>query len=124
MALRREDVPVGDAIVLAFPSQAHALRARRRRAAARRRRSLAAALLGCALVGLSHLQTPSAGGPSPKHVPAAVVVQPGQTLWDLAARYAPRGSDPRAYLGRIARLNRLQGEVAAGARLRLPGAAR
>lgn len=39
------------------------------------------------------------------------VVQPGETLWDVAAMHAPDGVDPRAYLQAIGELNGLDGAV-------------
>ncbi len=67
-----------------------------------------------------------AGGPSSvssasvSGAPAHVVVQPGETLWDVAGRYAPRGVDPRAYVDSVIALNHLDGMPQAGMRLRLP----
>jgi hypothetical protein len=50
-----------------------------------------------------------------------VVVEPGQTLWDLADRYAPEGMDLRAYVDAVVGLNDLDGRAPfAGERLRLP----
>lgn len=49
------------------------------------------------------------------------VVEPGDTLWELAARHAPPGSDPRAYLHRLRELNGLDGgDVRAWTVVRLP----
>jgi hypothetical protein len=44
----------------------------------------------------------------------------GQTLWDLAERYAPTSTDPRAYVDQVLELNHLSGVPAAGVRVRLP----
>jgi hypothetical protein len=52
--------------------------------------------------------------------PQAVVVRSGQTLWDLARRYAPADMDPRAYVDTIVGINHLSGMPAAGTRIRLP----
>jgi LysM repeat protein len=49
-----------------------------------------------------------------------VVVQPGDTLWSIAARYAP-GSDPFGTIEQIRQLNGLDGyTVHAGQRLQVP----
>lgn len=50
---------------------------------------------------------------------ATVVVQPGETLWEIASRVAP-GTDPRVTVGRIRELNGLRGAPQAGQRLQLP----
>jgi hypothetical protein len=64
------------------------------------------------------------GGTAPaskSSAPRAVVVRPGQTLWDLADRYAPEGVDPRAYVDAVVQINHLEGRPpAAGERIRLP----
>ena len=39
---------------------------------------------------------------------AYAVVEPGQTLWDVAVDSAPQGTDPRDYLHRIEELNGLE----------------
>ena len=51
---------------------------------------------------------------------ATVVVQPGDTLWTIAAQRYP-GDDPRARVDEIERLNNLSNpEIVAGETLRLP----
>ncbi len=51
---------------------------------------------------------------------ATVVVQPGDTLWTIAAERYP-GDDPRARIDEIERLNNLAGPViVVGETLRLP----
>jgi nucleoid-associated protein YgaU len=52
--------------------------------------------------------------------PPVVVVDEGQTLWDLSQRYAPLGVDWRAYADAVVELNDLPGPLQAGQRLRLP----
>lgn len=37
--------------------------------------------------------------------PVTVVVAPGETLWDIAAPYAPAGTEPMAYVVQIAAYN-------------------
>lgn len=51
----------------------------------------------------------------------AVRVQPGDTLWGIAAEHAPAGSDVRAYVDALIELNDLHGPLQAGTRLRLAG---
>ena len=92
-------------------------------AAPDRRRPLAAAVLVAAVV--IGLLAGSAGGGGVSHAdragPKAVRVHPGQTLWDVASRHAPEGSDPRAYVDALIELNGLDGGVILpGTRLRLP----
>ena len=120
MAVRRQDLEGGQgAAVYTFPTQVVRARAARQRAAARRRRAglgvVALALGGLILTG---------GGPAPRTPsatpPRAVVLSPGDTLWDVAERYAPAGTDIRAYTAAIEELNDLSGSVPAGTRVRLP----
>jgi LysM repeat protein len=60
-------------------------------------------------------QAADPAGPAP-----SVVVQSGDSLWSIAARYAP-GDDPFATIDEIRRLNGLSGyTVPAGMRLILP----
>jgi hypothetical protein len=53
--------------------------------------------------------------------PGAVVVGPGQTLWELAERHAQPNVDRRAYVDAIIDLNGIEGAVQAGEHLKLPG---
>jgi nucleoid-associated protein YgaU len=67
-------------------------------------------------LGLSKVALGDAGT-----VQAAVVVQPGDTLWDIAAARYP-GDDVRVRVDEIERLNGLRGaEIEVGETLRLPG---
>jgi LysM repeat protein len=60
-------------------------------------------------------QAADPAGPAP-----SVVVRSGDTLWSIAARYAP-GGDPFATIDEIRRLNGLTGyTIPAGMRLILP----
>lgn len=64
----------------------------------------------------------SSGEPAAPAVSGTVVVQPGETLWDLAVRANPT-ADPRRVVDQIERLNDLDGPVLhPGQRLRLPSA--
>ena len=117
MALRREALEFQrDAVVYTFPTA----RARARAKAQVRRRRAGLAIVAVSVVGLSLM----GGGTAPasrSSAPRAVVVEPGQTLWDLADRYAPEGMDLRAYVDAVVGLNDLDGRAPfAGERLRLP----
>lgn len=54
--------------------------------------------------------------------PAAVIVRPGETLWDHAKRMTPPGGDVRATVDDLARVNGMDGgrRLLAGMRLVLP----
>lgn len=80
---------------------------------------LAVALVAFTLGRATTSEASSAGGAgSPAY--RTVVVQPGQTLWQLAARIAP-DSDPRVTVQRLVELNDLAGPaVVAGQQLAVP----
>lgn len=61
-------------------------------------------IVALALVLTSDAISAEAGGDAPASA-GHVVVQPGQTLWDIAAVEAPAGMDVRAYLLQIEQLN-------------------
>jgi hypothetical protein len=120
MALRQEELyatPTG--VVLRFPTGA--VRARARRQEILRRLGLAAmAVLIVAVVviatGPRGSAVASRGG-----TPEAVVVQPGQTLWEIAESYAAPSVDLRAYVDAVVDINGIEGSVQAGEHLELPG---
>ena len=129
MAIRVEELEAPfEARIYRFPVEAVRptraelrLRAiRRRRAVARRRGVTATAIVVMSVMLLF------AGGPGSvstagdRRTPRAIVVQPGQTLWSLAERYAGDGIDPRAYVDAVLALNGLDSPPEAGARVRLP----
>ncbi len=128
MALRQEDLaPRLDrtAAVYRFPVErveATRIRAeiRRRQAARRRHRAglvaVAAAIVGLTLLGGGQEATAPAAGTGPK----TALVQPGDTLWDLAERHAPEGMDPRVYVDFLVRANDVGAVLQAGTKLRLP----
>ena len=134
MAARIEDL-VGPgrahtgAIVYKFPTEQvrraaayeRARERRRHRAQIRRRRAgLAVVALGTVVVS-TFASGPDGSAPaSAPGAPQVIVIQPGQTLWDVAERYAPESIDPRAYVDALEQLNQLDGSVMAGARIRLP----
>ncbi|MGH3443140.1 MAG: hypothetical protein ACRDUY_14090 [Nitriliruptorales bacterium] len=75
----------------------------------RRRRSLVALLVALALT-LTGLATRAFGSPAeeaPTPVAGHVTIAPGETLWEVAVANAPAGTDPRAYLEQLRRLNGL-----------------
>src|SRR5918999_3038838 len=125
MAVRKQDFyPLGESegLVYDFPLRRAHARARRARAAQIRRRRLLAlsvVVATIALVWAAARPRPYVAGSRPG-APRAVVVAEGQTLWDLAERFAPLGVDPRDYSDAVAELNDLEGTIQAGQRLRLP----
>lgn len=121
MALRQEDLRAGSAEVLAFPTAVVRRRADHQMQGIflRRRISLASALLVLA----AGLGTVIGGAPEPvasaPGAPKAVRIQPGDTIWGLAATYAPH-ADPRAFVDEVMRLNNLEGAPEVGTKVRLP----
>ena len=124
MAIREEELDprTAEAVVYRFPTAAVRRRAAaQRRAAIRRRRSALAGIFLVFLVGsmLAGGQESIAPASSPS-APEAVVLAPGDTLWDVAERYAPEGTDPRAYVDLLLAANDISGAPSAGARIVLP----
>ena len=79
---------------------------------------IALALLLAALAVL--FTAPASQAADPVGSPPTVVVHPGDTLWSIASRYAPR-SDPFAVIDDIRRLNGLSDyTIQPGQRLALP----
>ena len=90
----------------------------------RGRAVVVATLTGGLLAGAGSLASASFAGSERGAPPAPqlrhVIVQPGDTLWGIAARTAP-GVDPRATIQRISDLNGLSsGSLRAGQQLVLP----
>ncbi len=117
MALRSHDLVSSgeEAVVYRLPASAGRLR----HAATR---VLAPALVAVVLVLMLWSSTrPQHFTPGSRPgAPAVVVVNPGQTLWELSQRYAPLGVDWRAYADALVDLNALDGPLQVGQRLRLP----
>jgi len=80
---------------------ARAVHLRRRIAVA----TAAAAVVAAAVLSVTALVGSVVAGPSASEVIGHVVLQPGDTLWDVAVRSAPAGVDPRRQLDDIRRLN-------------------
>jgi nucleoid-associated protein YgaU len=92
---------------------------------------VAALLVSLGGIGVSALARqvahgPGADGPRTAARTTTVLVQPGQTLWEIAGEVAPAGTDVRATVDRIAELNGLQraGDLEVGQRLVVPAAVR
>lgn len=125
MAVRKQDITIvggSEGLVYDFPLQRARARARRARAVQIRRRrllALAAVAVAIVLVWTATRSRPYVAGSRPG-APGAVVIAEGQTLWGLSQRYAPLGVDWRDYSDAVVELNRLEGALQAGQRLRLP----
>jgi nucleoid-associated protein YgaU len=128
MALRQEDLEfqvAPQATVYRFPAERSEVARIRAgivsRRAARRRHRAGLAAVALAVVGMTLL-----GGGQEATAPAAqgskqtAVVQPGETLWDIAERHAPEGMDLRVYIAALEETNDLGPVLQAGARIRLP----
>jgi Tfp pilus assembly protein FimV len=58
---------------------------------------------------------------SSAHAPKSIVMRSGQTLWEVAERYAPASVDVRAYVDALVEINDLAGGIVQpGERIRLP----
>ncbi|MGH2702784.1 MAG: hypothetical protein ACRDJ2_13540 [Actinomycetota bacterium] len=122
MALRSEDlVYEHPGRVLRFPRERAVARRRRRELIeARRRLALVVAVV---VVVAGVLLGGGSGGTavaSKQGAPKAVVLQSGETLWDVASEFAPSGVDPRAYVDALEDLNDITGAPRAGMQLHLP----
>lgn len=128
MALRQEDFEVQtapQAVVYRFPGErAEVARIRAgiaSRRAARRRHRAGLAAVAIAVIGMTLLGGGQEGvAPAAQQGKRTAVVQPGQTLWDIAERHAPEGMDPRVYVAALEEANDLGPVLQAGARIRLP----
>ena len=119
MATRCDDLRArAGAEVVPFPLYRRRRReARRRRVAARRR--LVATTTVTVIVGAILLGGGTSVASRPG-APEAIVVQPGETVWGIAARFAPDDVDRRAYVDAVIHLNGLSGAIEPGQRINLP----
>ena len=119
MAARSEDLYLRDAQIVRLPRP----RARYTRAQVEARRRFVAS---CVVVFLAVVLFMLATGPegtvqaSRSNAPKAVSLQPGQSLWDLAERYAAPGQDLRAYVDSLVEINGIEGLPQIGERVKLP----
>ncbi len=117
MAVRREDLIERSAVVYSFPP----IRARRARRREILRRRLALTAIGVVVAGAGLFATgPDGVSTARTQGPRVVQVEAGETLWVLAERHAPAGTDTRAYLDAILELNGISVLVEPGTRIRLP----
>jgi LysM domain len=120
VALRQEDVlPASGALILRFPTEAVRRRARARIEVRRRRLALAAVGLTVVIATLVGSGPSGIAPADPGRTPKAVVVGPGDTLWEIAVTHAPSEIDPRAYLDVLVRANGSP-TVLPGQKIRLP----
>jgi hypothetical protein len=123
MSARAQGLETGcdQGVVVPFPMATIRRRAAaRRRTMALRRAGVAITLAATCMLALMGSGGGTAQASRPRTAPRAVVLRSGQTVWDLADRYAPASSDPRAYVERVLSLNHLSAPPTAGVRLRLP----
>jgi hypothetical protein len=71
----------------------------------RTRRQVWAAVAAALVLVFAASGLASASGTGELAVAGHVVLQPGETLWDVAVRSAPAGVDPRRQLDDIRRIN-------------------
>jgi hypothetical protein len=72
-----------------------------------RRRTVAILVTIALVVAGAGLAASALAMPADPPVGGHVVLQPGETLWDIAVRSAPNGTDPRTQLDTLRRLNGL-----------------
>ena len=118
MAIRSEELIYRrDAVVYRFPRASR----RRSREIARRRIALGCVALSVTVAGIF---ATGPGGTAPaassQDAPRSVVVGQGDTLWDVAERYAPAHMDVRPYIDAILQKNGLSALPGEGTRIRLP----
>ena len=94
---------------------------RARRAAVRRRRLALGATALIVMVAALFATGPSGVAPAAtQKVPRSVVLHEGDTVWEIADRYAPEHVDVRAYIDALIRLNGLTELPPTGTKLKLP----
>ena len=120
MAVRQEDLLVREAIVYRFPTDMIRARGARRRMMARRRMTLGVVTILAAMGFLLATGPQGTATASRAGAPETITIRQGDTLWGIAARFAPETIDPRAYVDALEQLNLLQGPIHPGMRLKLP----
>jgi hypothetical protein len=122
MALRGEElVYEHPGRVLRFPRE-RAVARRRRQNLIEARRRLALVIAAVVVVAGVVLGGGTGGTAvaSKQGAPKSVVLQSGETLWEVATEFAPSGVDPRAYVDALEDLNDISGAPRAGMQLHLP----
>ncbi len=123
MAVTERELFEHQASVYVFPTDRVRAAARRQAAArARVRRRRAVLGLGAVVIALAGLagMGESRGKETASTAPV-VVVQGGDTLWEIATAHTPAGGDPRRFLQQIVELNDLGAHPPVpGTRLVLP----
>lgn len=118
MAIRQEELGPQGATVYHFPLER--VRAPRRAEVRRHRVALGAATVILAAAMLLATGPEGISSAGPKTAKRVVVVEPGDTLWGIAATSAPSGTDLRAYIAELSELNELDAPIHPGMRLKLP----
>ena len=119
MAVRSEElIYQSEAVVYRFPPVRRRLEARRE--VARRRLALGAIGVTVVVAGLFATGPSGIAPATSRSVPRSVTLHAGDTVWDVASRYAPPNMDVRGYIDAIVELNGLSGLPAPGTRLKLP----
>lgn len=104
-AAARQDAHVADVVDLDAHRRLTSPRVRRNRL-----RAVLVALALAAAIAVAVGSLTTAGADAPPAPPGeVVVVEPGQTLWDVARQHTPAGGDPRATLDDIRDHNGLTG---------------
>jgi hypothetical protein len=122
VAARSEDLYLGEGRVIEFPRRQARTAARPTPAHFRRRRFAASVAAMFLSVTVFLLATGPEGNAlaSRSDAPRAVTLGPGQTLWEIAERYAAPGHDLRAYVDGLIEMNGLGPIPQVGERLKLP----
>lgn len=119
MALRSQDLRAEGAVVYQFPIRVRSPRGDQ--GARRRRVPLALVAVGVvAAVVVGGGPSGQAPAASRSGAPRSVVLQEGDTIWEVAQRFAPPSIDVRAYVDTILESNGWEAPPPPGTRLVLP----
>ena len=122
--MRREQLEGREAVIAAWPgtgpSEPRRHRARVPARVRRRRFLVALCSVVVAVAGLHGGTGEGSALASREGAPRAVLLERGDSLWDLAERFAPEGADARAYVDALVELNDVAGAPLPGTRIRLP----